>query len=174
MDKIVSAHWKKVAKAQKDVQKFLIDNGFEPGNPHRKQEKTGTWPLNWLTNQLATYPIHEAAKQNNPYMVSLLLGLGANPKKKDGWGCTAFYLAKKRSHLAVMDVLRQFESFEAHISVSKTQGRKFGKLQLCPPPHGSEEFFAKVSKDPSVVQNWEAKWFQLLGPKTEGGRTERA
>eukprot|EP00438_Fugacium_kawagutii_P006106 Skav219825 [mRNA] locus=scaffold1238:364918:365241:- [translate_table: standard] len=107
-------------------------------------------------------------------MVSLLLGLGANPMKKDGLGCTAFYLARKRSHTAVMDVLRQFEAFEAQTSVSKTQGRKFGKLQVCPPPHGFEEFFAKESKDPYVVQNWEVKWLQLLGPKTGVGRTERA
>eukprot|EP00438_Fugacium_kawagutii_P034626 Skav223582 [mRNA] locus=scaffold689:103820:104344:+ [translate_table: standard] len=165
MDQVVFAHRQKVAKAQKDVKKFLVENGFEPGNPHRKQQ--GKSLLSWLPSKLATYPIHEAAKQNNPYMVTLLLGLGVDPKKKDGWGCTAFYLAKKRGHLAVMDVLRQFEAYEAHMSLSKTQGRTFGKLQCCPPPHGFEEFFAKVSKDPSAVQNWELKWLSLLGPKTE-------
>eukprot|EP00438_Fugacium_kawagutii_P010430 Skav220430 [mRNA] locus=scaffold639:823664:823942:+ [translate_table: standard] len=80
MDKIVFAQRTKVAKAQKDVEKFRIENGFEPGNPHRTQENPGTGLLKWLPHKFATYPIHEAAKQNNP-MVSLLLGLGANPRK---------------------------------------------------------------------------------------------
>eukprot|EP00438_Fugacium_kawagutii_P015980 Skav227117 [mRNA] locus=scaffold199:465035:465565:+ [translate_table: standard] len=176
MDRIVFAHREKLEKAQKDVEKFLKENGFELGNVDRRQENPRRSLLRWLPSKLATYPIHEAAKQNNPYMVSLLLGLGANPKKKDGWGCTAFDLAKKRSHAAVMDVLRQNEAFEAQISRSKSEGRQCGKLQRCPPPHGFEEFFAKVSKDSSVVQNWEVEWLQLLGPKTEKavGATKRA
>eukprot|EP00438_Fugacium_kawagutii_P020178 Skav220554 [mRNA] locus=scaffold761:228169:228702:+ [translate_table: standard] len=176
MDKIIIAHRKEVAQAQKDVQKFLTENGFNPGKPNDKQEKPRSWFLKWFPKNFATYPIHEAVKQNNPYMVSLLIGLGANPKKRDGWGCTAFYFAKKRNHKAVMDVLYRFEALEARTSLSKTQGRMFGKLHTCPPPHGFEEFFAKVSEDPSVVQNMEVEWLQMLGPKTRvgAGTTEQA
>lgn len=170
MDKIVLAHRKMAFKAQKDVEKFLRENAFDPGNPNHKR---GKW---WVT-----YPIHEAVKQNNPQMVALLLASGANPNRKDTWGRTAYSFAKSKNHQTVMNVLGQhqaafkalgkiLESHPSHPShPSRPSHRGFTRnLHSSPPPHGFEEFFAELSKDPLVVPNCEAEWsewLKLLGPK---------
>lgn len=164
-DKIVLAKRKRVAKAQRDVLSFLTENGFDTANPNKMR---GSW---WVTQ---TFPIHEAVKQNKPDIVALLLHLGANPSKKDTWGRTAYYLARKLSHKTVMDILTEYQEHQSALESALEAARTpmsssslaLSKLHSYPPPRGFEEFFAKVSQDPLVqVPNCEADWLKILGPK---------
>eukprot|EP00438_Fugacium_kawagutii_P001869 Skav216332 [mRNA] locus=scaffold3350:268814:269164:+ [translate_table: standard] len=41
----------------------------------------------------------------------------------------------------------------------------FRKLIYTPPPHGFEEFFAKIAEDPLVVENRERFWLHVRGRK---------
>ena len=163
-DEIVLAQRKKLAKAQRDVLSFLTENGFDMANPNKKRRS-------WVTQ---TFPIHEAVKQNKPDIVALLLHLGANPSKKDTWGRTAYYLARKLSHKTVMDILTEYQEHQSALESALEAARTpmfsshlaLSKLHSYPPPRGFEEFFARVSQDPLVqVPNCKADWLKILGPK---------
>eukprot|EP00438_Fugacium_kawagutii_P033901 Skav220990 [mRNA] locus=scaffold1541:225248:231045:+ [translate_table: standard] len=94
-----------------------------------------------------TFPLHEAVKQNNPYMTANLLLFGAIPAMKDTWGRTAFDYAKgKKTHQQILKASR-------HSPSAPSRQLHLSQLQRHPPPRGFEEFFAKLAEDP-LVQAW--------------------
>ena len=49
-----------------------------------------------------------AAANNQPHVVSWLLGVGADPDKKDGRGKTALQCATDEGHQGIIDILNRF------------------------------------------------------------------
>ena len=79
---------------------FLEQNRFKQANVNCK--KTSTWGLSH------TYPLHEAAKQNDKYIVRWLLRFGANPSNKDSKGQTALDIVKTLpTHREVCQILQE-------------------------------------------------------------------
>ena len=74
---------------------FLAQNGFELGDVNSKK---ASWRI------FVSYPLHEAVKQNNFAMVSLLLKFGADPRATDHFGRTAYAVAQKRKYRDVLEV----------------------------------------------------------------------
>ena len=142
IERVVKKHKKDLKRARKQVALFLSKNGFPEISPNsKKQGRFGIF----------TFPLHEAVKQNNPYITSQLLLFGANPRAKDTWFCTAYHYAKApASHQKVREV---FES----LGLSPKSPRFLGtsKLERSPPPAGWESFFAKVATDPLASWRFE-------------------
>lgn len=146
MERAVQTHKKELHQAQLRVAHFLNQNNFKVDV---NCKRAGVWC--W------TYPLHEAVKQKDPYLTSKLLMFGAKPWMRDWRGRIAFDYAKKAKDQEVMKVFEQC-GYAPHSPTWSS-----GVLQRYPPPTGFEAFFASVAKDPSVVANSEAKWFQQLG-----------
>ncbi|CAK9069695.1 unnamed protein product [Durusdinium trenchii] len=147
-DEVCAAHRREVVKARKAVALFLWKNRFDPGDPNSPR------------GFFVTYPLHEAAKQNNAYIASKLLMFGARLEQKDFWGHTADSYAGKHSHHEIMKVLQHHAKYclspydFCHAPV---------KWQACPPPRGFEEFFAHLEVDPLVQVRSESQWLLLRG-----------
>ena len=79
--------------------KFLESNGFKD---HVNCKKS------WCLGFKYTYPLHEAAKQNDKAVVAWLLRFGADPGKRNAKGRTALDLIKDlESHCAVRHILER-------------------------------------------------------------------
>lgn len=140
-------------KAQVLVTNFLEKNGFKAGAAGAANMKRGVWFK-------TTYLLHEAIKQDNPYIAAKLLMFGADPNRKNGWGQSAFDLLQKGGNKDMLKV------FEQHLQRFPEAVSWKHKLQCCPPPRGYEEFFARVEQDPLVqVPSNESVWLLLLGRK---------
>ncbi|CAK9010050.1 unnamed protein product [Durusdinium trenchii] len=139
---------KELAEARRAVAIFLENNRFDPSNTNSKR--------GWMV----TYPLHEAVKQKNAYIVSKLLLFGADLKAKDIWGRTACDYAGAQQD--IMRILQKHADYYRSPDV-RPSGYKW---QSCPPPRGFEEFFAKLEADPLVqVPSCEAEWLKIRGPK---------
>lgn len=136
-----------ISAARQHVGHFLLKNGFEMDANSKKQ---GIWSL--------TYPLHEAVKQREVYIISKLLLFGATPFARDHWGRVPFDYAQ--GHREVIEV------FERYGCAPHSPGSRPGILHRSPPPEGFERFFARVAKDPLVVSNSEATWLQHRGPRS--------
>jgi hypothetical protein len=147
---VLTKYYAELKEARANVNRFLVQNGFEPNNANQKRGR-------WFT---ATYPLHVAVKHNDAYICSKLLMFGADLEMKDIWGRTAFDYVRKENPQII-------QVFERHSRYSVLLDSPFGhhKLQYCPPPRGFEEFFADLAQDPLVqVPNCESQWLLLLGP----------
>ncbi|CAK9116675.1 unnamed protein product [Durusdinium trenchii] len=140
-DPAMVKHQRKLEKAEWDVKQFLMKNNF-PQNPNGQKGKF-----------FVTFPLHEAVKQNNPYITWALLIFGARPKTKDWWGRTAYEYGGR----AVREVFQK-------LAISPTSPKRSGSnLIRFPPPYGWERFFARLGNDPLTVPNREELWLQELG-----------
>ncbi|CAK9008947.1 Mitotic checkpoint protein BUB3.2, partial [Durusdinium trenchii] len=152
----IAKHQKDLEMAREQVKNFLIKNGFPTNNVNCKRR-------HFLT---VTYPLHQAVKQNNPYITYKLLIFGANPLAKDVWGRTAYDYTK--GHASHEKIRQVFEKLG--MSPNSPRWHASSKLQLTPPPIGWERFFAKVAQDPLVqTPNSEEQWFQELGARSTRG-----
>lgn len=95
MDRIVDRHRRSLAISRSVIMEFLAQNGFELGDVNSKK---ASWRI------FVSYPLHEAVKQNNFAMVSLLLKFGADPRATDHFGRTAYAVAQKRKYRDVLEV----------------------------------------------------------------------
>lgn len=146
-DRAVRHFQKRIFQAQQEVGLFLVENGFKKMNPNCKKEGRIS----------VTYPLHEAVKQNKPYIVAKLFLFGAKPLLRDHWGRVAFDYAH-RHH----EVIKVFEKFGC---APHSPCWRAGSLQKSPPPEGFEAFFASVGEDPMAVPNSEAMWLEQLGQR---------
>eukprot|EP00438_Fugacium_kawagutii_P006572 Skav231725 [mRNA] locus=scaffold2515:214058:215259:- [translate_table: standard] len=88
MNKIAAKRQTNLLEAREQITSFLKANDFPEGDTNGKK---GIF--------FVTFPLHEAVKQNNPYMTANLLLFGAIPAMKDTWGRTAYDYAKgKKTH----------------------------------------------------------------------------
>eukprot|EP00438_Fugacium_kawagutii_P033967 Skav229532 [mRNA] locus=scaffold451:213104:226195:+ [translate_table: standard] len=87
MSKIAAQRQKDLLEAREQIASFLRANDFPEGDTNGKK---GIF--------FVTFPLHEAVKQNNPYMTANLLLFGAIPAMKDTWGRTAYDYAGKKTH----------------------------------------------------------------------------
>ena len=141
---------------------FLTKNGFlENGRSVSNESLVVQLQLreavNWKKGSRfsATFPLHEAVKQNNAYITSRLLVFGSDPWLKDGWGKTAYQHAKGKETIAKI-----FRSMGCAQDSPMWSG---SRLMRSPPPPGFEEFFAKLAEDPLVqVRNSDLEWFESL------------
>ena len=133
-----------LSEAQQRVAYFLFKNGFDIDANSKKQ---GIWSV--------TYPLHEAVKQGEVYIVAKLLLFGAKVLARDHWNRVAFDYAKDPEVVKV---------FERHGCAPHSPSSP-GILQRCPPPEGFEHFFARCAEDPLVVPNSEKTWLQHLAPR---------
>jgi len=137
IDKIVNKHHKALAAERKALGKFLHYNGFKIDVNCQKTRMYGF---------IYTYPLHEAVKQQNAVMVSLLLKFGADPTTKDSYGLTAYGRASK---MKSPELLHVFE--RKHCSDDDLKWRTESCRPICerfPPPKGFEAFFAALECDP--------------------------
>ncbi|CAJ1344679.1 unnamed protein product, partial [Effrenium voratum] len=87
---------------------FLERNRFKQTSVNSR--KTSTWGFSH------TYPLHEAAKQNDTYIVRCLLRFGANPSNKDSSGRTALEIVKALpTHSEVCYVLEEARTKSSQI-----------------------------------------------------------
>ena len=156
-DLVASAHHKEVIEARKAVGLFLLKHRFDPGDVNSR-------PTGWLSRcGWATYPLHEAVKQNDAYITSALLMFGANMETKDSWGHTACHYAEGEKQAEVRKVLQHHSKYCLSPHAPCLCGHP---CQYCPPPRGFEEFFAHLEMDPLVqVPSSEAQWLLFRGPK---------
>ncbi|CAK8997020.1 unnamed protein product [Durusdinium trenchii] len=149
-DRAIVKHRREMAKAVGNVKQFLMKNHFS-ADPNGHKGKL-----------FVTYPLHEAVKQNNPYITWALLIFGADARTKDSWGRTAYEYGGRASQEKVREVFQK-------LGVSPTSPVWSGTSNLTrfPPPRGWERFFARLAKDPLVqAPNCEDQWLQELGEKT--------
>ncbi|CAJ1460597.1 unnamed protein product [Effrenium voratum] len=106
--------------------KFLEKNGFRADVNCRR---ASTWGFSY------TYPLHEAAKQNDTYALRWLLRFGADPGKKDASGRTA------------LDVLKPSSAHKEACRILEKEGDR--SLPLL---RGFRQFMAALEKDPIVCQ----------------------
>mmetsp|Transcript_119718 Transcript_119718/g.284418 ORF Transcript_119718/g.284418 Transcript_119718/m.284418 type:complete len:206 (-) Transcript_119718:257-874(-) len=134
-DKIVKKHHQKLALERRAITKFLQKNDFQRIDVNcQKRVKCGL---------MSTYPLHEAVRQENAELVSLLLKYGANPTTRDSCGYTAYHRAQRTKNQEVLQV------FAKRCSADITpHGRSL--LDRFPPPPGFEAFFAQLQEDPLV------------------------
>lgn len=138
-DKIVKRHRQKVADSRVKIHNFLVCHGFDPENVNfRKTTRRG-----FLFDSY-TFPLHVAAKQNDPEMVALLLWFGADPLHFDSGSRTAY-------DCATTEVKAVFERMNAAPHSLRLCGKT--KLERIPAPRGFERFFEELEKDPLVRGN---------------------
>eukprot|EP00438_Fugacium_kawagutii_P029024 Skav200751 [mRNA] locus=scaffold1117:290829:294834:- [translate_table: standard] len=152
MNKIAAKRQRELLEAREQIASFLKANDFPKGDTNGKK---GIF--------FVTFPLHEAVKQNNPYMTANLLLFGAIPAMKDTWGRTADDYAGKKTHQQIRKVFQE----SGHSPSAPSRQLHLSQLQRHPPPRGFEEFFAKLAEDPLVqVPNCEAQWLKELGPRS--------
>lgn len=138
-DQIVKRHWQKVADSRVKICHFLLCHGFDPEKVNlRKTTRRG-----FLFDSY-TYPLHVAAKQNDPEMVALLLWFGADPLHFDSRNRTAY-------DCATTEVKAVFEQMNSAPHSARLCGKT--KLERIPAPQGFERFFEELEKDPLVRGN---------------------
>ena len=152
-DLVVRAYRENLHRARVYVNRFLKQNGFQPNKVNQKRRR-------WFR---ATYPLHVAVKQNDPYICSILLMFGADIELKDTWGYHASDYFKKNTDPKVIEVFERHVKYQISLH-PPLLGRH--KLQYSPPPRGFEKFFADLEQDPLVqVPNCESQWLLLRGAK---------
>eukprot|EP00435_Cladocopium_sp_Y103_P052720 s753_g16.t1 len=130
-DKVVKKYYKELEKARLLVNDFLEKNRFEPGKANSRRST-------WFNR---TYPLHEAVKQENLYIVSKLLLFGADPSLKDMWGWSAYDYGPRANE----GVAKVLEEHRKKTMDPGTAGELWKhKFAYCPPPVGWEKFFAKL------------------------------
>jgi len=103
-DRVVRRHNRNFLRARLAVVAFLESNGFSEIDVNCK--KSSSFGL------VRTYPLHEAAKQDNGYISYWLLHLGADPLKKDSSGRTPIDLINPLT--SDPQVVRAFQGLQAH------------------------------------------------------------
>lgn len=127
-DKVVKKYYQELEKARLLVNDFLQKNRFEPGKANSRRST-------WCSR---TYPLHEAVKQENVYIVSKLLLFGADPSFKDMWGWSAYDHGRRANE----DVAKVFEEHRKKTIAAGEEWKH--KLVYSPPPIGWEKFFAEL------------------------------
>eukprot|EP00438_Fugacium_kawagutii_P033899 Skav220988 [mRNA] locus=scaffold1541:214261:215607:+ [translate_table: standard] len=159
MNKIAAKRQRELLEAREQIASFLKANDF-PKGAVLKCDTNGKKGIFFVT-----FPLHEAVKQNNPYMTANLLLFGAIPAMKDTWGRTAYDYAKgKKTHQQILKATPMISSSTNHSHSPSAPSRQLhlSQLQRHPPPRGFEEFFAKLAEDP-LVQAWlMTGWLNLL------------
>eukprot|EP00435_Cladocopium_sp_Y103_P043884 s1867_g12.t1 len=118
-------------KARLLVNDFLQKNRFEEGKANSRRST-------WFSR---TYPLHEAVKEENLYIVSKLLLFGADPSLKDMWGWSAYDYGRRANE----DIAKVFEEYRKKTIDLGTAGELWKhKFVYCPPPIGWEKFFAEL------------------------------
>lgn len=150
-DKVVRKYYQELEKARFLVNDFLQKNRFEVGKANSTRS----------TLCSRTYPLHEAVKQDNAYIVSKLLLFGADPSLKDMWGWSAYDYGRRANE----NIAKVFEEHQ-----KKTSGPGAGelwkhKLAYCPPPIGWEKFFAELELRVHAMEK-RPKWHSRLPCRT--------
>ncbi|CAK9015160.1 Mitotic checkpoint protein BUB3.2 [Durusdinium trenchii] len=146
-DLAILAHRKELAKAQVMVHTWLQQNGFDDLNRSK----------GFL---IITYPLHEAVKQENAYIVCKLLMFGANPNARNTWNRMADEYVGPTSHPAIRSAFSRSREHKSLISEASSSLERF------PPPRGFEQFFADLEQsDPLVVSSSEQRWLRVCGPR---------
>lgn len=100
------------------------------------------------------------------YVAYWLLKFGADALARDcPWGRTAKSYARKLPAEQGLVMQKVLERFTPAASPVPPDLKRFRRLHSTAPPRGFEEFFAKLSEDPLVVDNGEGFWLQVRGSK---------
>ncbi|CAL1133810.1 unnamed protein product [Cladocopium goreaui] len=126
-DRVVRKHQKNYLQARLHVVTFLESNGFKEIDVNCKKSKS--------FGLIRTYPLHEATKQENAYVVFWLLYLGADPFLKDSSGRTAIDYVNPLT--TDPQVIRVFQNL--HIQ------RQFQRIW---PPPGLDDLLLERQIDP--------------------------
>lgn len=135
-DRVVRKHQKNYLQARLHVVTFLESNGFKEIDVNCKKSKS--------FGLIRTYPLHEATKQENAYMVFWLLYLGADPFLKDSSGRTAIDYVNPLT--TDPQVIRVFQNL--HIQ------RQFQRIW---PPPGLDDLLLERQIDPANLDSRRAR-----------------